>query len=151
MAQISFRLVPDQDPAAIDKLFRKHIARTTPFTLRSTIRTDFGTRPVVVDPDHDFMRAAAVACDKAFGATPVFVRLGGTIPPVSAFHHLLGMPIVMMGFALPDDRMHAPNEKFYLPNFHKGINASIWFLAELGAERRVKRELISDQVYAHRE
>lgn len=143
VAKINFRLVADQDPAVIDLLFRKHIARITPFTLRSTIRTEVATRPVLVNCRNPFIRAAMIACKKAFGATPVFIRSGGTIPAVSAFHHVLDMPIVMMGFALPDDHMHAPNEKIYLPNFHRGIAASIQFFAELDPEREIRRKLIS--------
>jgi acetylornithine deacetylase/succinyl-diaminopimelate desuccinylase-like protein len=135
VAKINFRLVPDQNPSAIDRLFRKHIARVTSFTLRSAVRTDFATRPVLVNRRNSFIRAATVACDKAFGVAPVFVRSGGTIPAVSAFHHVLHMPTVLMGFALPDDRMHSPNEKFHLPNFHRGVAASIFFLAELAAKR----------------
>ena len=134
-AKINFRLVADQNPTAINQLFKKHVGRITPFTLRSTVRTDFATRPVLVDRRNSFIRAAAIACNKAFGAAPVFIRSGGTIPAVSAFHHVLHMPTVMMGFALPDDRIHAPNEKFHLPNFHKGIAASVFFLAELAAKR----------------
>jgi acetylornithine deacetylase/succinyl-diaminopimelate desuccinylase-like protein len=81
------------------------------------------------------MRAAAIAYRKGFGTVPVFLRSGGTIPVVSLFQGMLGIPTVLMGFALPDDRMHAPNEKFHLPNFYNGITTSIWFLAEVGASR----------------
>jgi hypothetical protein len=58
----------------------------------------------------------------------VFLRSGGTIPIVNSFQKILGLPTVLMGFALPDDRMHAPNEKFHLPNFYRGIATSIWFM-----------------------
>ena len=63
---------------------------------------------------------------------PVFLRSGGTNPAVGAFHHTLGLPVALLGLALPDDRIHAPNEKFHLPNFHRGIATSIWFLDEVG-------------------
>jgi acetylornithine deacetylase/succinyl-diaminopimelate desuccinylase-like protein len=132
-ARIGFRLVPDQDPALIDRLFRKHIAALTPPTLRSFVRTDFGVRPVRIDPQNPFIRAAALASRKTLSAAPVLIRSGGTIPAVSAFHHLLGLPTVLLGFGLPDDRLHAPNEKFHLPNFHNGIATVIRFLAEVSA------------------
>ena len=58
----------------------------------------------------------------------MFLRSGGTIPIVDSFQKILKLPTVLMGFALPDDNMHAPNEKFHLPNFYRGIATSIWFL-----------------------
>jgi acetylornithine deacetylase/succinyl-diaminopimelate desuccinylase-like protein len=82
------------------------------------------------------MRAAAFAYRKGFGSAPAFLRCGGTIPVVDTFQQQLGIPSVLMGFALPDDRMHAPNEKFYLPNFHNGIATSVWFLHALATMGR---------------
>jgi acetylornithine deacetylase/succinyl-diaminopimelate desuccinylase-like protein len=130
-AKLSFRLVPDQDPREIDRLFREHIARITPPTVHATVRTVSRAEPVVIDPQHPASRAACLAYRKGFGATPVFLRSGGTIPILSAFQNTLGIPTVLMGFALPDDRMHAPNEKFHIPNFFKGIETSIWFIDAL--------------------
>jgi acetylornithine deacetylase/succinyl-diaminopimelate desuccinylase-like protein len=132
VAKLSFRLVPNQDPTEIDRLFRAHIARLTPPTVRSSVRTNFMAKPALVNRRHPAMRAAQVAYRKGFGATPVFLRSGGTIPIVNTLQAMLGLPTVLMGFALPDDRMHAPNEKFHLPNFYHGIATSIWFLAEIG-------------------
>jgi acetylornithine deacetylase/succinyl-diaminopimelate desuccinylase-like protein len=137
VAKLNFRLVPDQDPRQIDRLLRQHIARITPPTVRSTIRTHLLAKPALVNRGHAAMRAAAVAYRKGFGSAPVFLRSGGTIPVVSLFQEMLGTPTVLMGFALPDDRMHAPNEKFHLPNFYHGIATSIWFLAEVGANREL--------------
>jgi acetylornithine deacetylase/succinyl-diaminopimelate desuccinylase-like protein len=127
-AKLNFRLVPDQDPAEIDRLFRRHIARLTPATVRSAVRTSSRAKPVLLDRRHPAMRAAIIAYRKGFGAPPVFIRSGGTIPVVRVFQDVLGIPTVLMGFALPGDRIHAPNEKFHLPNFHKAIATSIWFL-----------------------
>jgi acetylornithine deacetylase/succinyl-diaminopimelate desuccinylase-like protein len=67
----------------------------------------------------------------------VLLRSGGTIPVINTLQETLGVPVMLMGFALPDDRMHAPNEKFHLPNFYRGISTNIWFLAE--AARRLRR------------
>jgi acetylornithine deacetylase/succinyl-diaminopimelate desuccinylase-like protein len=141
LAKLSFRLVPDQDPREVDRLFRKHIARLTPPTVRLTVRSLFAGKPALVRRQHPAMRAAATAYRKGFGATPVFLRSGGTIPVVSAFQDLVGFPTVLMGFALPDDRMHAPNEKFHLPNFYNGIATCIWFLASIGEARKLLFEL----------
>jgi acetylornithine deacetylase/succinyl-diaminopimelate desuccinylase-like protein len=141
VAKLSFRLVPDQDPGEINHLFREHIARLTPPAVRSTVRTNFMAKPALVNRRHPGMRAAQVAYRKGFGTTPVFLRSGGTIPVVNTFQAMLGIPTVLMGFALPDDRMHAPNEKFHLPNFYHGIATCIWFLAEIGKKGRVKQQI----------
>jgi acetylornithine deacetylase/succinyl-diaminopimelate desuccinylase-like protein len=132
-AKLSFRLVPDQDSRQIDRLFREYIARIAPPTVHATVRTLSGAEPVVIDPRHPASRAASLAYRKGFGAAPVFLRSGGTIPILSAFQKTLGIPTVLMGFALPDDRMHAPNEKFHIPNFFKGIETSIWFMDALAS------------------
>jgi len=127
VAKLNFRLVPDQDPLEIEQLWRQHVARLTPPTVRTTLRTHLAARPAFIDRSHPALRAAVVAYRQGFGTTPVFVRSGGTIPVVNTLQELLGIPTVMMGFALPDDRMHAPNEKFHLPNFYRGIATCIWF------------------------
>jgi acetylornithine deacetylase/succinyl-diaminopimelate desuccinylase-like protein len=140
-AKLSFRLVPDQDPRDIDRLFRAHIARIVPPTLHATVRTLSGAKPALVDPEHPAMAAAALAYRKGFGAAPVPLRSGGTIPILNTFQEILGIPTVLMGFALPDDRIHAPNEKFHLPNFYNGIATCIWFLAAIGASRNLIRDV----------
>src|SRR5574337_427727 len=73
------------------------------------------------------MRTAFSAYRSGFGAIPVFMRSGGTIPVIALLRDILGMQTVLMGFALPDDLVHAPNEKFHLPNFFNGITTSIRF------------------------
>lgn len=135
LAKLSFRLVPDQDPQEIDELVRAHIAGLTPPDVHSTVRTLSSAKPVLINPRHPAMQAAAFAYRKSFGTFPVLLRSGGTIPILSTFQEVLGIPTVLMGFALPDDRMHAPNEKFHIPNFFKGIETCIWFLAAIGAAR----------------
>jgi acetylornithine deacetylase/succinyl-diaminopimelate desuccinylase-like protein len=136
IAKLSIRLVPDQDPREIERLIREHIARITPPAVNSTIRTFSRVKPALVNRYDPSMRAAAFAYQKGFGSEPVFIRSGGTIPVVNTFQEMLGIPTVLMGFALPDDRIHAPNEKFHLPNFYRGIATSIWFLAAIGANSR---------------
>jgi acetylornithine deacetylase/succinyl-diaminopimelate desuccinylase-like protein len=131
-AKINFRLVPDQDPDEIESLFSQYIQRITPPTVCSRVRRYLAARPALVNRHHPAMRAAAAAYCKGFAVSPIFLRSGGTIPVVNFLQVSLGIPTVLMGFALPDDRMHAPNEKFHLPNFFKGIKTSIWFLAKMG-------------------
>jgi acetylornithine deacetylase/succinyl-diaminopimelate desuccinylase-like protein len=141
LAKISFRLVPDQDPQEIEILFRRHIARITPSTVKSIVRTNQSAKAAVIDRRHPALHAAAAAYRKAFGALPVFLRSGGSIPVVSTFQRLLSIPTVLMGFALPDDRIHAPNEKFHLPNFYQGIETGIWFLWEISCQKMGQERL----------
>jgi acetylornithine deacetylase/succinyl-diaminopimelate desuccinylase-like protein len=129
LAKLSFRLVPDQDPEKVELLFRDHIARVTPPSVKSRVRKLSSAKPALVNRDHPAVQAAAFAYRKGFGASPVFLRLGGTLPVVNTFQEVLGIPTVLMGFALPDDHLHSPNEKLHLPNFYNGIATSIWFLA----------------------
>ena len=154
LAKLSFRLVPDQDPRHIDQLFRRYVAHIAPPGMNSVVRTISSARPALIDRKHPAMKAAALAYRKGFGAAPVFLRSGGTIPAVSMFQEELGIPTVLMGFGLPDDRIHAPNEKFHLPNFYRGIATSIWFLAAIGAGagstmKKHARESERIQAYDH--
>jgi acetylornithine deacetylase/succinyl-diaminopimelate desuccinylase-like protein len=130
-AKIDIRLVPDQEPAEIERLFRAHVSRLTPASVHTRVRTFFGTRPALINRRHPAMRAALAAYRRGFAASPVFVRSGGSIPVVNEFQRILGAPTVLLGFALPDDRIHAPNEKFELPNFFKGVETCIGFLNEI--------------------
>lgn len=139
VAKLSFRLAPDQDPMRIARLFREHIARVTPLGIESSIKTLSPVKPAVVDRKHPAVRAAGLAYKKGFGAYPVFLRSGGSIPVVNAFQEHLGIPSVLMGFGLPEDRIHAPNERFHLPNFFRGIETSIWYLALAGRALRSGR------------
>jgi acetylornithine deacetylase/succinyl-diaminopimelate desuccinylase-like protein len=132
LAKFNFRLVPDQDPHEIDWLFRQHISQIAPPTVRVEVRTHMLANPGLINRKHPALRAAAIAYRKGFGSTPVLLRSGGSIPVVNLFQEKLGIPTVLMGFALPDDRLHAPNEKFHIPVFFKGISTSISFLAEVG-------------------
>ncbi len=137
VAKLTFRLVPDQNSLEIAQLARSHIARLTPFTLRSTLKVQLAADPAIVDRGHPLIMAGARAANKGFGAAPVFVRSGGTNPAVAALHRTLGVPTALVGFGLPDDYIHAPNEKFHLPNFHKGIATGIWFLREVGTSKQI--------------
>jgi acetylornithine deacetylase/succinyl-diaminopimelate desuccinylase-like protein len=133
-AKLSFRLVPDQEPAVIECLVRRHLAQITPPTVRATLHAYQRTQPVLIARNHPAMQAAAVAYHRGFGASPVFVRSGGSIPVVNTLQTLLGIPTVLMGFALPDDGMHGPNEKFELAQFERGIATSIHYLHQMALQ-----------------
>jgi acetylornithine deacetylase/succinyl-diaminopimelate desuccinylase-like protein len=128
IAKLSFRLVPDQDPGKVARLFREHVAKICPKAVQCTVRLVAPTKPVLIDRGHPALEIASEAYRKGFGGAPVFLRSGGSIPVASAFQESLNLPVVLMGFGLPDDRIHGPNEKFHLPNFYRGIETSIWYL-----------------------
>ncbi len=132
--KFSMRLVPDQDPDEIAALAEAYLQRAAPEGYRVRVEVHQGARPVLVPRDAPPVRAAARALKAAFGRDPVFVREGGSIPIVTAFAEELGAPVVLMGFGLPDDNLHAPNEKFDLDNFEKGIEAAKAFYRLLPEE-----------------
>lgn len=132
-AKISCRLVPNQDPAEIGQLVTAHLQRLAPPTIKVEVRGRSGSPAYVAPIDSREIQLAAAAYEEVFGVAPVYKREGGGIPIVTKFQAALGAPIVLMGFGLPDDNLHAPNEKFHLPNFYKGIQTSIAFLQRLGA------------------
>lgn len=150
MAKINIRLVPDQEPHEIESMVRTHIANITPSTVRSSVRRLHAGYPTVLDRSHPAMRAAARAYLKGFGRSPVFLRSGGSIPIVNTFRRTLGIPTVLMGFGLPDDRIHAPNEKFHLPNLYQGIATCLSFLHEMKKVSPDQRLPMRESVNDHR-
>ena len=131
-AKISMRLVPDQDPDEIAQLYRNYIRKITPPSVTVEVTTGGGAPASITDFNIPAMKAASAAYAHVFGREPVFMREGGSIPVVSQFQQFLGLETVLMGFGLPGDKIHAPNERFYLANFYRGIQTSIRFLAEYG-------------------
>jgi acetylornithine deacetylase/succinyl-diaminopimelate desuccinylase-like protein len=131
-AKISMRLVPDQDPAEIAQLFRDYIAAIAPPTVDVEVHSLQSGEAAIVDRDSSAMKAACQAYTATFGREPLFTREGGSIPIVPILQKTLGIETVLMGFGLPDDRLHSPNEKFHLPNFYAGIETVIHFMASLG-------------------
>jgi acetylornithine deacetylase/succinyl-diaminopimelate desuccinylase-like protein len=140
-AKINLRLVPDQDPDDVEQLLRSRISLLVPPGIAWSLRRGASARPAVLDPRHPGFRAAEAAYERAFGARATLVRSGGTIPLVAELQERLGIPTVLMGFALPDDGIHGPNEKFGVDRLFRGTEACIWFLEELGrlAGRSVSR------------
>jgi acetylornithine deacetylase/succinyl-diaminopimelate desuccinylase-like protein len=139
LAKISFRLVPNQDPQRIAKIFCEHIARLVPATVQFKVRTMSPIHPALVNRKHSAVQSAAAAYKKVFRVAPVFIRSGGSIPVVNTFQEILNIPAILMGFGLPDDHIHGPNEKFNLQIFQKAIATSIWYLALASQLRRPAR------------
>ena len=86
--------------------------------------------PAIVERDSDAVQAAKQALAAVWGVEPVFTRQGGTVPVIGMMQELLGVDSLMLGFGLPDDNLHAPNEKLHLPNFHRGVETYIRFMHE---------------------
>jgi acetylornithine deacetylase/succinyl-diaminopimelate desuccinylase-like protein len=132
-AKVSMRLVPDQDAAEIASLFAQQVRRLAPKTMEVSVEKISAANAAVVDISAPALEAAAEAYEHGFGRRPFYLREGGTIPVVGMLGTLLHMPVVMMGFGLPDDRLHAPNEKFHLPNFYRGIETVIHYYDIFGS------------------
>ncbi|MEZ4518364.1 MAG: dipeptidase [Chloroflexota bacterium] len=127
-AKISMRLVPDQDPDEIAHLFMEYVQSLLPPSILAQFKVQGVSKASISNRDTPAMQAAALAYEKAFGASPVYMREGGSIPVVGQFQKYLGLETVLMGFGLADDRIHSPNERYYLPNFFRGILASMDFM-----------------------
>lgn len=132
VAKVSTRLVADQRPEEAAEQLRQAVLAAAPRGVQIEVRILHAAGPSLVDPDNRFVRAAAEALEETFGRRTVFIRSGGSIPIVGVFQRHLGIPSVLMGFGLPDDNLHAPNEKFHLPNLYRGIEAVARFLGKLG-------------------
>ncbi|HTQ58425.1 MAG TPA: dipeptidase [Bryobacteraceae bacterium] len=133
VAKISTRLVADQDPREAVAQLSQAVTQATPRGVTAELKVLHTAPPSLVNPDNRFIHAAAAAMSQVFGKPTVYIRSGGSIPIVAAFEQSLGVPSVMMGFGLPDDNLHAPNEKLHLPNFYRGIEAVARYLDLLGA------------------
>lgn len=131
-AKVSFRLVPNQDPDKIVASFRNFIAERTPAGVVAELRVLSAGPACMVNPDHPAIQVAAAAFAETFERETVFVRSGGSIPIVGDFATHLGIPTILMGFGLPDDGLHSPNEKFAVENFYKGIHTVAHFFQKYG-------------------
>ena len=132
-AYISFRLVPRQEPAEIDRIFRQQLQRLAPQSVQLNVRRRVSVPPVILDRRHAVSHAAARAYQRVFGRPAVWLRSGGTIPVAGFLQRDLGTPTVLMGYGLPGDGTHAPNEQLHLPTFFRAIDTCILFYRELAA------------------
>ena len=132
VAKISTRLVADQDPGESEEQLKAAVKAACPRGVTAEVKIIHSAAPSLVNPDNRYIHAAAEAMRQVFGKETVYIRSGGSIPIVGVFHEFLGIPSVMMGFGLPDDNLHAPNEKFHLPNFYRGIESVARYVTLLG-------------------
>ncbi len=126
-AKVSMRIVPDQKAEDVFRQYREAVLKLAPPGIELEVRLIHGDDPVLVPQDSSYIAAAQQAMQATFGRPGVPVRSGGSIPIVGIFKDQLGLNSVLMGWGLPDDNLHAPNEKFRVQNFYDGIDATIRF------------------------
>lgn len=132
MAKVSFRLVPDQDPQEIARLVQAHVARVAPAGVTVTVTNLHGGRPWRADLQGPIIDAGKAALAAAFGREPVITGEGGSIPVVGDFERILGAPVLLMGFGLPGENAHAPDEWISVDNYQLGIRAAAVLYEEYG-------------------
>jgi acetylornithine deacetylase/succinyl-diaminopimelate desuccinylase-like protein len=132
-AKVSMRLVPDMTPDETFALYKQYVESLCPRGIELQVRLIHSGDAIVIGTDNPYVRASTAAMEDVFHRKTVFVRGGGSIPIVGDFERVLKIPTVMMGFGLPDDNLHAPNEKFHIANFYRGIESIIGFWERLGA------------------
>lgn len=131
-AKISMRIVPNQRAERIFELFRGRVLELAPPGIQLDVALVHGDDPVLVPDDSVYVQTAREALHDVFGRPAVMGRSGGSIPIVGVFKEVLKLDTVLMGWGLPDDNLHAPNEKISLENFHRGIEATVRFWEKLG-------------------
>src|SRR5690625_34097 len=134
-AKITCRLVPDQEPEEIQQLLVEHIKRVTPTGVNVDVTLEkLSSKAYMVEPDHPLIQTAAKCYEKAFGKETVFVRMGGSIPVVEWLDQLYQVPIILLGFGTPEDRLHSPNESFPLDSFDKGMQTIVYYWEEVSKQ-----------------
>lgn len=132
-AKVSIRLVPNQDPDKVIAAFEQFVEEKTPRGIQISVRV-LGKGPgLMVEPNHPAIKVAAKAFSDTYNKPTVFTRSGGSIPIVGDFATHLGIPTILMGFGLPDDGLHSPNEKYAIENYYKGITTIAHFFELYGA------------------
>ncbi len=131
-AKVSMRMVPNQDPQKIIAAFKKFVAENTPAGIQTEVRVLSAGPAIMVNPDHPAIHVAAQAFRDILGKETVFIRSGGSIPIVGDFAKHLGIPTILMGFGLPDDGLHSPNEKYKVANYYAGIMTIAHFFEQYG-------------------
>lgn len=132
-AKITSRLVPGQDPQKIQALLEKHVKKVAPSGVTvEVIKEKLSAKAYKVEPNHPLIQKAAKSYSKAFGKETIYVRMGGSIPVVEWIEDVYNIPIVLLGFGTPDDRLHSPNESFPLDSFDKGMETLVHYWKEVG-------------------
>ncbi|MYL29596.1 dipeptidase [Halobacillus halophilus] len=130
-AKISCRLVGDQDPRTVYDAVKRHVEQYKPVGAKVHLEKFIQADPVAMDSQNAFIQAAAEAYEDVYQIRPLFPKEGGSIPIVEVFGRVLEAPVVLMGFGLPTENLHAPNEHFHLDNFTKGIETVTQYLQKL--------------------
>ena len=130
-AKVSMRMVPDQNPHDIARLFESYLRSMAPPTVELRFCLWGAAQPALVNHRAPAIQAMAGAFERGFGARPLYMRGGGSLPIVHGFQEVLAVPIVLTGFGLPDDNAHAPNEKLHLPTFYRGVETLIHYYSIL--------------------
>jgi len=134
MAKISMRLVPDQDPTEVHQQLVRYMEMNAPSTVTWEVIKMAGSPPSITDRQMPAMEALSQALQETWGKKPVYKREGGSIPVVAQLSEFLGVDSIITGFGLPDDNLHAPNEKLNLPNFFRSVEALTRFFCILGEQ-----------------
>ncbi|MCK4601557.1 MAG: M20/M25/M40 family metallo-hydrolase, partial [Phycisphaerae bacterium] len=129
--KITMRLVPNQDPEKVAAGFRQFVAENTPPGMKASLEVSPGARPVLLARDSAAMKAGRAALREAFGRDAAMIRCGASVPITELIQRLLGLDAVLMGFGLPDDNLHAPNERFRLDQLYRGSHAAAGFMHNL--------------------
>jgi acetylornithine deacetylase/succinyl-diaminopimelate desuccinylase-like protein len=133
MAKLSCRLVGNQDAEKIYRQVRRYIESITPASVAVQVELVSTSGPALIDYTIPEMQAAARAYQIGWGAEPIFVRGGGSIPVVADIYSLMSIPVIMMGYGLDDDGIHGPNEHLSIEMFHRGVETAIVYLEELAS------------------
>jgi acetylornithine deacetylase/succinyl-diaminopimelate desuccinylase-like protein len=132
-AKISLRLVPGQDPSEVAEQVASAVLSSCPNGMKAQFNLMHSSAPCLIDPESPFLRKAATALEHAFGAAAAYVRCGGSIPIVNLLQAKLDLPAVLPGFGLPDDQIHAPNEKLLISNYLGGIESMMAYYESLNS------------------
>ncbi|MBP1947365.1 dipeptidase [Virgibacillus litoralis] len=131
-AKITCRLVPGQDPDQVQQLLEEHVYNVAPSGVEvEVVKEKLSAKAYKVEPNNPLIEKAAKSYTKAFGKETVYVRMGGSIPVVEWIENIYKMPIVLLGFGTPDDRLHSPNESFPLDSFDKGMETLVHYWSEI--------------------
>ncbi len=139
-SKISFRLVPDQNPGEVAELIASFVETTCPAGVTAQFNLMHATSPSLIDAHNPYLLKAAMAMESVFGGPTAYIRCGGSIPIVNLFRQKLGIPAVLLGFGLPDDQIHAPNEKLSISNYIRGIASLVQYYESLNIPPPVSLE-----------
>ena len=145
-AKLSTRLVPNQDPGKIAKLVERHIRKLLPKTVTCKFEVLSTGKPWVAPYSHPIFQKAIHALEAGFGKKAVFIREGGSIPFVTQMHDTFKVPCVLLGFGLPDENAHAPDEHIALENYFGGIKAVALFYEQLGGAVELGRSRAREEM-----